>query len=369
MPANSKFSPLVEEAVGDASERPARDDSFLVHHFAIGGDEGALPGAARPERQRGSERVAEEDVAEEEALQALVLAGALDHVDGADGAFRSGQFQGLGDERKLLHLGQRSERRAALRRFTQVLDRAQARGMALHQDELQPLAEDRLDGALVGRIGPQDLGDETVHAVPPALVLVAEQDRLHPAPVSLEVLLQLEEGRQPAPPVGQLLAQPDEERFRLAPFVRAPLRLFFLRYPAVVEGDASRLRAGERVEKLPALPRDLGSARFQLRSLRRELFPAAGEVLPPALEVEEVRAMVREPGEDRHRRVPLLLDGPLGGVDAFQRDGEIALEQLAARLVFRAGIGELAEILVMAFLLAPEQLEADPQESRLLLVL
>jgi len=29
-------------------------------------------------------------------------------------------------------------------------------------------------------------------------------------------------------------------------------------------------------------------------------------------------------------------------MDAFQRDGEIALEQLAARLVFRAGIGELA---------------------------
>jgi len=61
--------------------------------------------------------------------------------------------------------------------------------MALHQHQLQAFAEDRLDGALVGRIGPQDLGDEPIHAVAPALVFIAQQDRLHAASIALEVLL------------------------------------------------------------------------------------------------------------------------------------------------------------------------------------
>ena len=78
-------------------------------------------------------------------------------------------------------------------RLLQVVDGPQARGVALDQDELKPFTEDRLDGALVPCVGAQHVGDQSVYAVAPALVLVAQQDGFDAPAISFEVLLQLEE--------------------------------------------------------------------------------------------------------------------------------------------------------------------------------
>ena len=126
--------------------------------------------------------------------------------------------------------------------------------MALHQDELQPLAQDRLHGALVPRIRPQHVRDQSIDPVAPALVLVAQQDRLHPAPVTLEVLLQLEQGGEAAAPVGQLLAQPDEQLFQVAALGEALLQLLLARGSLLVQRPPARLRLGKLSGKLLSLP-------------------------------------------------------------------------------------------------------------------
>ena len=105
----------MEEAVAGSRKRAAGDDPLAIDDLAVGGYEGAIARVSRPQRERGSERVAEEDVGEEEPLEALVLRRALDDVDGADRPFGRGQLGRLGDEGQLLHLGERHERRASLR--------------------------------------------------------------------------------------------------------------------------------------------------------------------------------------------------------------------------------------------------------------
>jgi hypothetical protein len=246
---------------------------------------------------------------------------------------------------------------------------AQARGVAFDQDELQPLAEDSLDGALVARIGAQHVGDEAVNTVAAALLLVAQQDRLHPAPVPFEVLLQLEQRGESAAPVGQLLADADEQRLGIAALRRRLLQLVFVRRAALVQRPAVVLRLAQLRRHFVALPLDLSRSRQQLLALAPRLLQAPGQLLPAPLQVDEVRAVVRQPREHRHGLVPLGLDGVLRGVDPSGRVVERRLRLRAARLVLDRRVGELLLLGVEPVLLAREQLEALPEQPDLVLML
>ena len=136
-----------------------------------------------------------------------------------------------------------------------------------------------------------------------------------------------------------------------------------------MERLAGRLRARESFEKVVALARDLDPPRLELSGLAGELLPPGRQVLPLPLEVDEIRPVIGEPGEHRDGGMPLLLHRTLGSVDPLQGDGQVALEHPATGLVFRPGVGELAQVLVMAFLFAGEELEADAEQARFLLVL
>src|SRR5229473_2769582 len=251
------LAPLVQQAVGHAVELAAGDDAFLVHHLSVGRHEGALTGIARPERQRRGQRVAEADVAEQVVAQAIVLRRAVDHLDGAHGSFRRAQVALLGHQRQLLHLGERHERRAPLRRPAQIVDRLEPRRVALDDDELQPLAQHRLDGALVPRLDAQHVGDQPVDAVAPPLLLGAQHDGLHPAAVALEILLQLEQRGEPAASIRQLFAQLDELRIRLALLGAAPGQVLLGGLALLVQLLALVLRREHVLGQLVPLPRDL----------------------------------------------------------------------------------------------------------------
>src|SRR5205807_8391886 len=134
-----------------------------------------------------------------------------------------------------------------------------------------------------------------------------------------------------------------------------------LRGAPVVERLARLLRLRERLEQFLALARDLRPPRLQLGGLGGELLTASGEILPAALEVDEVRPVTGKPGQDGDGVMPLLLHRPLRGMDPFQGDRQFALEQRAARLVLGPGVGELAQILLVALLLPGEKREAGAE--------
>ena len=233
--------------------------------------------------------------------------------------------------------------------------------MALDQDELQALAQHRLDSALVARLHPQHVRHQAVDAVAAALLLLAEHDRLHPATVALEVLLQLQERGQPAAPIGQLLAQLDQRRLGLALIGPAGRQVLLAHRFLLVELLAAALALEQLLRQLVALPRDLLRPRLQLLLLVRRLLQPAGEIAAPLLQIDQVGAVVGEAGEHAHRLVPLGLHRVLRVVDLLQRSLQ--------GLVLGAGVGQLLLLDAQALLLAPEQLQPHRQQRDFLLAL
>ena len=253
--------------------------------------------------------------------------------------------------------------------MSQVIDRAKAGGVALDEDQLQPLAEDGFHGALVARVGAEHVGQQAVHAVAAALLLVAQEDRFDAPAVSLEVLLQLEQRGQAAAAIGQLFADPDEQRLGVAPLGLRLLQLVLVRRAALVQRAPVAVRLLQLPRHLVALPRDLDGARRQLLALAFALLQPAGQFLPAPLQVHEVRPVVGQPGQHRHRLVPFGLDRVLGGVDALGRLVQRRFGLRAPRLVFGVRVGELPPLGVEALLLAGEQLEPLAEQTDLVLVL
>src|SRR5438093_718601 len=363
------FAPLVQQSIPDALERAAGNDALLVDHLAVGGDEGPLTRVPRPQREGRRQRLAEEDVREQVVAHPLVLRGAGHHVDSAHRIFRRRQRGGLRNQRELLHLGERNEGSAPLCGLAQIVHRLEAGGVALDQHELQPLSQHRLDGALVAPLHPQDVGDEPVDAVPAPLLLGAQHDRLHAAPVSLEVLLQLEQRGEAAAPVGQLLAELDELRLALALLGASGGEIRLGGDLVLVQLAALRLRLRQLLRQLVALARELLRARLQLLLLRRRLLQSPAELGAALLQVDEIRAVVGQSREAGHRLVPLAFHRLVPRVDFLERPPQTPVGLLLARLVLGGGIGQLLLLQAQPLLFSPEQLEAHSEERDLLLVL
>src|SRR5205807_5250948 len=171
---------------------------------------------------------------------------------------------GFGDQRELLHLRERNEGSAPLRSLAQVVDRLESGGVALDQHELETLPEHGLDGPLVTRLDPEHVRDQAIDSVAPPLLLLAQHDGLDAAAVPFEVLLQLEQRVEAAAPVGELLANLDQERLGLA-LLAAPRGEIGLGGDLLsVQLAAPRLRPGQLLGQLVALPRDLLRASLQL---------------------------------------------------------------------------------------------------------
>ena len=132
---------------------------------------------------------------------------------------------------------------------------------------------------------------------------------------------------------------------------------------------APRLRPGQFLGQLVALPRDLLRASLQLLLLGGCLLQPRRKLRPPPLEIDQVRPVIRELGEDADRLVALPFHRMLGVVDLLERGLQGFLGVPLLRLVLGGGVGELLLLDPQLLFLAAEMRQAHSQQRHFLPVL